>query len=253
MPSDYLFLTATITPPAGVPQLARLDPDQRRRDYLDALAFYLGPGAVGFERIYFVENSGADLSEFDALIAKHGMSAKARAVSLFGLDYPPAYGRGYGEFKLLHEFHSKVAPFDQIGAADRFWKVTGRYKIRNLAAVIAGAKWGEDLYCHLRNRPRRWADLYVLGYTRVGHAKLMEGIYTRFREDVTGLASELLFRTIVDDLMNLKSLNVAPRLAQTPEVDGIRGADNTNYLSADNLWKLRARKLANRLLPFVWI
>jgi hypothetical protein len=38
---NVLLLTATVTPPPGVPSLQRTNPAERLRDYEEALSFYL--------------------------------------------------------------------------------------------------------------------------------------------------------------------------------------------------------------------
>src|SRR3954471_4308953 len=65
--SQVLILTATITPPPGVPILARTDPQLRLQDYIDALKFYLAVPNHVLDRIIFAENSGSDLSKLRAL------------------------------------------------------------------------------------------------------------------------------------------------------------------------------------------
>src|SRR4051812_36686201 len=104
-----LLLTATITPPPGATYLARTDPGARLRDYLWAFDFYVNLPNKVIGRIVFVENSGGDLSELRRLAEQHP-EKEIEFISFFGLDYPPEYGRGYGEFKLIdHAFdHSEL-------------------------------------------------------------------------------------------------------------------------------------------------
>src|SRR3981081_4398328 len=95
-----LLMTATITPPPVVTNLTRSDPVKRLLDYLWALEFYLQLPTEVLPRILFVENSGSDLSQIRELAARHP-EKKVEFISFEGLAYPPAFGRSYGETKLL--------------------------------------------------------------------------------------------------------------------------------------------------------
>ena len=104
---SLLMMTATINPQPGAAGLDRTDPALRMKDYCEALDFYLSKKSRLIDRIVFVENSHSDLSPLQRLAENNRGSKQVEFVSFYGLDYPPEYIRGYGEFKLLdYAFHN---------------------------------------------------------------------------------------------------------------------------------------------------
>ncbi len=90
-----LILTATITPPSGVPSLVRTDPALRLRDYLAAFEFYLKVPTAILPRIVFAENSGSDVDPVSGL-SPTGSAATRRSSSpaTRGSTIPPPTGVG---------------------------------------------------------------------------------------------------------------------------------------------------------------
>lgn len=247
-----LLMTATITPPAGVPQLARTDPEQRRRDYLAAFSFYLGLLGRGVGRLLFVENSAADLGDFRALAERSGRADRVELIAFRGLDHPPAYGRAYGEFKLIDHAMAHSRLIEEAGPEQSVWKVTGRYILRNLAALVRGRPERFDLYCNLRRYPRPWADMFLLAWNRRAHETFLKGLYAEFREDLLmPLVPENRFYTLI--LAARDRLRVVPRFRGIPDLEGHRGLDNVNYAAGRGRAKYLARLVFQRGLPWLWI
>lgn len=92
------------------------------------------------------------------------MADSVEFLSFYGLDYPLAYGRGYGEFKLIDH---AIANSKLIGAGrfdDVVWKVTGRYIIENIVKIVRSRPFDADIYSHKRNYPYRVCELYLLAW-----------------------------------------------------------------------------------------
>ena len=108
--SNILLLTATITPPAGVPLLHRANPHDRLQDYERALKFYLQLLNRSIDSIVFAENSNSDVSTLQNMVAQSGFTERVEFIVFDGLDHPPIYGRAYGEFKLndYGQEHSQI-------------------------------------------------------------------------------------------------------------------------------------------------
>ncbi len=243
----FLLLSATISPPAGVPFLARTDPKQRRDDYRRALTFYLETAEV--DGFIFADNSAQDVSD---LMAQRKHAAVRRTfLSFDGVNHPPAYGRAYGEFKLVEHAHQNAPLLRGLQPDDYVWKVTGRYIVRNINSILRRSD--ADVCINLRNRPLRWADLYCLGYNPRGYEGFVSGLYHRLREDLLKLPPELFVRLIVDDIYRRQAIRIRRRFPVVPVVDGIRGFDNRSYLESGNLWKTRSRQAARVLCPWLWI
>src|SRR3984893_14120500 len=122
---NALLLTATIKPPVGIPELQRTDPVERMNDYIRALRFYCNVSEKVIPRIIFVENSESDLFQLHDAVSSANASHRVEFLSFNGLDYPPSYGRGYGEFKLL-DYAMDHSSTLATAVDTRLWKVTGR-------------------------------------------------------------------------------------------------------------------------------
>jgi hypothetical protein len=243
-------MTATITPLPGIPALARTDPKLRVQDYQASLAFYSSMLGRCFDAIIFAENSNSDLSPLVAAHAKSRYFDKLEFISFYGLDYKPAYGRGYGEFLLVdHAIDTSklLLPDDVI------WKVTGRYIVRNIERIVVSRPPTSDLYCHMRNYPYRLCDLFLLAWTRHGYESVIKGIYPKLRNDIVPnkhTMEETLLREVLDQ--SRRHLNIVPRFKVVPIVDGVRGWDNSQYSKKWSV-KIAARRLARICIPSLWI
>lgn len=132
---NILLLTATITPPSGVISLARSDPSIRLDDYANALKFYLPLVGQCVDYIVFSDNSNSDVSSLQGLVNQAGVQEYVEFIIFDGLDYPPSYGRGYGEFKLVEHVmtHSEIINRHQ---GSTVWKITGAAILSKTFAVL---------------------------------------------------------------------------------------------------------------------
>jgi len=253
---NVLLMTATIIPKRGVPNLVRTDPDVRRRDYEEAFRFYASLLGTSLDFIIFAENSGADLGSLERLAQEIGVGGRVEFLSFDGLAYPPEYDRGYGEFLLVDYAmqNSRILQENDTGSDLLIWKVTGRYRIDNLARMISRRPETFELYCNFRNHSRRVVDMYLMAWTRRGYDLFLKGVYQKLNVTLPNVAPgthpEELLRNILDG--NLKLGKVVRRFAVTPRVSGVRGGDNKGY-GTDNLWKYRLRNASRQLLPWLWI
>jgi hypothetical protein len=249
-------MTATIAPPPGVPNLSRTDPAERTRDYQRSLAWYLSLPREIFSRVVFVDNSCSDLSPLRELAAGAGAEDFVEFISFQGLDYPPHFDRAYGEFRLLdHAMSNSKSILSSDPDADRIWKVTGRYIVKNIGAIVDDARSDFELCANFRNWPKRWVDTYFLGWTRDGYEALVRDVYHRLKTNVPGIpqgiSGEELFRSWLEQPL-FRKRRIVKRFRRAPILEGIRGADGRGY-SSDDGWKIRIRTFAGRYLPFIWI
>lgn len=246
-----LLLTATITPPAGAPELVRTDPELRLRDYDAALSFYLKLLGHGLDQILFVENSNSDVSRLRARCADTGHGDDVEFISFYGLDYPPEYGRGYGEMRLIDYGIEHSQALKRFQSTDTIWKMTGRYICRNLLTMFRTAPRSFELYCDLKDRPMPWMDLRLFAVTRPGYDRLLRGVYTKLARSELRAAPEKEMRRHVGSLLNTGS--IIPRFRTEPIIDGVRGNDGRNYTQGRNLAKYAVRTVARKIAPFLWI
>ena len=246
---NIILLTATISPPSNAKNLAVVDKNLRMQQYLSAFEFYLQQlQKKCFSQIVFVDNSGSDCSSLNRLVVENNLSNQVEIISYSGLDYPFIYGRGFGEFKLVEYamLNSRIILSADEDAA--IWKITGRYIVTNLALIIKGNPIKADFYCHCRNYPMLWIDLYILKWKKSAYPKFLSKIYLQLKEGDDAESSEQKFRKIVD--INLANINMIKRFNTIPQLVGIRGYDNQPY---QNTYKQQIRRIFNTLFPFIWI
>ncbi|WP_426413287.1 hypothetical protein [Bradyrhizobium ganzhouense] len=246
-----LLVTATITPPSIVTNLSRFDPRQRLEDYKAALHFYLELPSNILPRIVFVENSAGDVSGLRNLAARH-RDKEIEFVTFYGLDYPPSFGRGYGEARLLDYAMDRSAIIAKLQPNDMIWKATGRLKLLNFAQLSQTAPTGTDLYCDLKDYPMPWMDMRFFAFSKTGYEHLFRGIADSLREDqpVAGVAENHL-RRIVGARLGRDA--IVPRFAYTPRVDGIQGNNQPYSGGIRNIAKFSIREFCRQLVPGLWI
>lgn len=254
---NILLLTATIAPKPGVPNLKRTDPKSRLQDYERSLQFYLSMLNKGCDAIIFAENSNSDISILKKVVEDCQLSDQVEFLSFDGLDYPPHYDRGYGEFRLIDYAmeNSKILLKLNFEKNERvvIWKVTGRYVIKNLQKIMARQPKRFDIYCNCRNHPKHWVDTFLIAWTPEAYQICLKGVYDRLKLNVSGVppkaAAEELLRDWLDQQSNIQMVR---RFRTTPYIDGIRGADNKGY-STDHRWKTQVRSAINTFFPWIWI
>lgn len=254
---NLLLLTATITPKSGVPNLKRTDPKQRLQDYAEALKFYLSHVNKSCDGIIFVENSNSDISQLKYIVEEQGLTEYVEFIVFEGLDYPVEYDRGYGEFKLLDYgmSHSKLIQ-QSSEARTVIWKMTGRYTVLNLEEMIKKQPKKFDLFCNCRDYPKYWVDTYFMAWTPEGYETCLRDIYHRLKTNVPGIpkgiAAEELLRSWLEQRFIQKKVRIIRRFRVTPELSGVRGADNKEY-ATDNQWKYKIRQFISKMFPWVWV
>jgi hypothetical protein len=252
--SNILLLTATITPPLGVPLLQRANPHDRLQDYERALKFYLPLLNRCIDSIVFAENSNSDVSTLQNIVAQAGFTERVEFLCFDGLDYPPIYGRAYGEFKLNDYVmdHSQIINSQTQYREIIVWKVTGRYIVENLDRIVTRKPSNFDVYYNCRYIPKRWADMFLMSWTIKGYQACLQNIYHKLIAD-----KELLIQPeeVFIDLMEqpLPNIKIVRRFNETPLIDGLRGSDSQNYSEGKNLWKFYLRNIGCKFFPWLWI
>jgi hypothetical protein len=247
------FLTATVTPPAGVPGLSRSDPAIRLGDYEQALRFYLGLPRSAVDRVVLADNSASDLGSLEALAA--GADKEVELLSFDGLDYPVAYGRAYGETRLVETALGRSRLLRGLGPDEPFWKLTGRLRFTNLPRLAATAPERFDLYADFRRFPRRWVDMRVLACTPAAFRALIASRVELLREDrlrELGLSSpeERLF----DELLAEQARwGIFPRFKTEPRIEGHSGFDGADYGRFGRRAWTGARAALRRAMPGLWV
>jgi hypothetical protein len=246
-----LLLTGTISPPVGVPNLKRTNVEQRRHDYVAALRFYLRLPTPLIDRIVFLENSRSDLTDLWQEVERSADDKEVELVSFYGLDFPPQYGRGYGEFSMIDRGFDNSSLLQALAPKDKFWKVTGRLRVLNMQALIRSAPQNYSVLCDVRHWPQRAVDWRVMSCTREGYQRVYQGKYVEFAEDRIGTSGEA--RDYERLIGRLKELNIVPRHRRQPRIAGVSGEHNVDYYSGVNVLKHWVRVAARAVAPGLWI
>ncbi len=243
-----LLMTATIAPAEGTFLLAHKDPASRLLDYLTALRFYANLVIdETFDGIVFAENSGSDLSRLKALVSELGIDAKVEFLSV-PKSADPDNSRFYLEMELLRHAISSSIMIEHRADA-RLWKITGRYLIDNISAIVDGAPSDADIVVNFRDWPVRTLDFYLVAFTRDVFDRLLWPARERFRGYQTG---EVVLRHMLD-ADDGKQFTTVKRLARTPRIFGTRGFDGARYGGWKDTARYALRRTMQRLLPQLWI
>jgi hypothetical protein len=249
---NILLLTATISPPPGVPRLQKTNPIQRLQDYISALSYYAPFIPSTLDSIVFVENSNSDLESLKSIVAQKKIAERVEFIGFDGLDYPPSFGRGYGEFKLI-DFAMKHSTIIQLATShDRIWKVTGRYVVVNFAEILETAPSDFHIYCDVKNWPMHWMDLRMLAWSKEGYQKVFEGKYNLLNQHDHGLSPEIVMRRVLDDSFHVCP-DVYPRFRTLPFISGTRGMNDARYDKGINYFKYLVRANVRKIAPLFWV
>jgi hypothetical protein len=241
-----LLLTATIAVPSGAPGIARTDPVLRLQDYKETLAFYTRFINRGIDRIVFAENTGFDLQSLREIAAIKNVASSVDFVSFHGNDFPPSYGRCFGEAIIFDQVMQNCGnyPADTI-----YWKSTGRYQIQNFDQMMKTMPQGADFYCDLRRRgSMRWADMRIMAWTRKGYDEFLANIAQSLREDINETAGEIVLYHLLANRFASSTLRYAKSFAIEPLIHGFRAQDNRNWSLGRQRLVYHARSVQRRVL-----
>lgn len=132
-PRYLLVMTATVVPAPNA-EVKRSSPQVRLDDYKRALRFWLRYPHACAERILFLENSGADLSELSDISKNENPLGKVvEFLSLPVHQIPPGGNYGYTEMQMLDE---GLALSKLRGATTHMIKTTGRLTFPALGRAL---------------------------------------------------------------------------------------------------------------------
>jgi hypothetical protein len=243
---QILLMTATIAP-GNARNLLRTDPIARLNDYYDALNFYLGLIDRPLHGIVFAENSSSDVSRLRELVEARGAEERVEFLCNYGSYLYSEEGRAYGEFKLLDHAMTASRMIRDFGSSGVVWKITGRYKVTNLASIIKSAPDSFDAYVDMKNHPRRWLDTRLMGFTTAGYERIFRGV----ADDLGAKTHEARLRDYVPE--RAPDAHLVPRFSREPFIDGVRGWDNGNYSKGAQLLKCYVRTVSRVVAPWCWI
>lgn len=250
---QVLLMTATIAPNVAPGQVARADPELRRRDYEATLAAYLALPLPWPERILFCENSGADLGSLRRLAAEE--NPHRRPVDFLPCDTAGFTHRSKGIAELALLDAAMDAAFARDAPGPLVWKVTGRLFVRNFARMAASAPPDAALYADFRAVPwigerfggNRWMDTRLFAVTPEGYFRLIWGVKGRSSTTI----EKFLFAELTRG--DPRARGIHPRFRVQPVFSGYGAGANRNYSGPAYALKTGVRRLLRRAWPALWI
>lgn len=223
-----LLITGTVIPHSNY--VAHANVEQRLNEYAEGLEFYakMFPG----DDLYFLENSEYDFSNdqlFSDLFSKYHITL---------LKFPVSdkfdQGKGYQEFEMLDKAVSQLS-----GRYHLFIKITGRYKVHNLAELTGVECKG--LVADLHKKPQVLLT-NVFCVTVDFYQAYLKGLYLQV-DDSKGVFIE---KVAYNKVMEGKGMQKAELFKSNPVITGTSGSYG-GTLNRNKL-KMRIRNIERKLL-----
>jgi hypothetical protein len=247
-----LLLTATVSPPSGVPFLTRSDPRVRLADYAEALRTYLQLPDDVVDRIVVADNSNTELLALERVVAASPSMKEVELLSFPGREYPVEQGRSVGETYLIDDALAGSRILSELDDDDLFWKVTGRLRVRNFARLAASTP-DCDLYIDLRRYRIPWADTRVFAATSRGFRAAFLSRVEILRHDLLPEGVIAPEQLLFDELLELgRTIRLEPRLRVEPVIEGSSGLGE-DYRRPRRRLESGVRAVTRRLVPSLWI
>src|SRR5574344_1117536 len=123
--SKFVILMTACINPDGMVYTKLTDPNERKRQYIDALNYYMSNTSIP---IVFVENSNTDISPSLNLL-----SSKNIELLTFNGNHNKIHGKGYGEAEIIEYAINKSKYIEENTC---IIKITGRLIIKNIQNLI---------------------------------------------------------------------------------------------------------------------
>lgn len=218
-----LLLTACVNP-GGMSYTALQDSDIRKKQYEEALDFYLAETDVP---IVFVENTNCDFSEKYKESIRQG---RLECLTFNGNEFDKSLGKGYGEYQILMfaDEHSHI-----LRSSHYVMKITGRIKVRNINRLLKSKFLilNNVFMCDFRETDYLWSMVFVVKVRKLMDVFRTDGARLN---DTRGVYFE---HVLYEGLAKDKKVLAIP-FFESPNIDGICGTSNQPYselVEKDNL------------------
>lgn len=250
---EVLLLTAAIDTDPANHNNKRSSSHARRQDYINALDYYIHNSPKEISHILFCENTGADLSEFNALKNISEKFGKTLNFLSFKGKSLLSEGKGRCEYEILDTAHVWLA--SRFPKETPVWKITGRLIVKNFTSLVRSRPSTASVYMDLRSVPfikdrlggNNWAEMRVMSYT-------IEG-YDRILKEQGPNCGRVTEKGLFQIVRNYKELgeNIEPRFLVQPRFKGICGGSNKNYESMEYQMKDALRSFIRSVAPRIWL
>lgn len=253
-PTYLLVMTATVRPAANA-QIKRSSPAERLDDYKRALRFWMKYPHPAAERILFLENSGADLSELRAIAGNENpLRREVEFLSLPDHEIPAGKNYGYAEMESLDE---GLALSRLRAATTHLIKTTGRLTFPALGNALdrvtnAGSGWFELMIdCRKLGLFRRGYDARVqlFACSHAFYDRVLRGANREMNATDVRLLEHLIYRKVIP-FKGRPGYHL--RFPCNVEPVGHFGFKNRRYDSPRTAVSRSARALLRAIAPGYW-
>lgn len=220
-----ILLTACVNP-SGMSMTALQDGAERRRQYVNALRYYLDNTSVP---IVVIENTGTDISsEF----ASYLRSKRLEYITFLGNDYNKSLGKGYGEATMI--IHA-IENSQLLSQTKYVIKITGRLIVENIRDIISSRLWWFDniFRCDLWEGNMNMRTMVFACRVKTLY-NLMSENYHKLNDSRGYWFEHMLY----DALLEHREIPVVPFLSPII-INGVTGSTNNSYYNreyADNVF-----------------
>jgi hypothetical protein len=249
--SFVVVLTATITPLKGA-QIARTNPDERRRDYMTGLRFWIQNRDPRLRRILFVENSGASLFDFRQE-AESAADKDIEFVSVPPISLPPGLHYGYAEMQMLDYALSRSR---HRLLTTHMIKATGRLQFPKISALLDRLPSEFDIAVDTCQalpfglRPQAFVPTQLFLASHSFYSTSLQDSYHNLRPDYPFYIEHLIYERLKKMSDNPRILNRWPISVEPLGVAGYSG-QRYDRLSRCVLTTLRAA--LRKPIPGFWL
>lgn len=253
---SWTLLATACVSPKYVPGLNRFNPQQRLKDYVTSLRWYLTLTDSRFGPLVILENSGFGAENLLAEILSDPLISINRDIEILSYsapDRPTGLHYGFSEFQMIdHLMDSSFL------LTEKFVKVTGRYIFPDLSRLTALIPSELSFACDSTNRkklrPIFWSD------SRSANTSIFFARRPFFDANVRYLYKKMTSNprlTHIEDIIfdiffELNSTDVSLRFPIYIHPSGI-GGNGDNLDSWSKQAKTYVRRFCRQFLPGYWL
>ena len=221
-----IVLTATVIP--NVTGGAAANPEMRLAEYRQVLQF-----CQQFAPVIFLENSGYPLARHPEFTETPRLRVRQ-----FAPSKNPERGKGYQEFEMLDAWLAA-----EPSPPARWLKITGRYQVLNLAAILAEGRVQKSPMIIDQVARSRSARTYLFCTDTEFYQRQMRGKFQQCDDRTGEFIEKVLFRefqkTLSPEVCSFKT---------QPRISAVAGTSGANFPTGIFQWRVKqSLRWLNRL------
>jgi len=211
-----LLLTGCINP-AGMSYTTLNNPEERKKQYVDAINFYLS--STNFP-IVFAENSGTDISN---IFQDYIKSSRIEILCFCG-NHDKGRGKGYGECEII-EYALQHSKLINSSKGNRIAKITGRLKVKNIKTIVGLHTIlfsQQTTFCAINSDLSFPDSRFFIAPKQFYHT------FLKNKEKINDTKGYYFEHILCETLQEEKAYSYSPFLLM-PRIEGISGSSGKSY------------------------